>query len=149
MRHILSPQNFSLLRKFASANVLVGFDFDGTLAPIVSQPEKAALRPSTQRLLRKLASLYPCVVVSGRGRDAMRKKLRGIPVREVIGNHGIEPWHASPAMARAVNRWLPILKQGLSEFPGVLVEDKHFSITVHYRNVRDKRAASQPRPCPP
>lgn len=141
MRPIFSTRNFPLLRKFASANVLAAFDFDGTLAPIVPRPEDAALRPGTQRLMNELASLCSCIVVTGRGREDMRRKLHGIPLKEIIGNHGIEPWHASAEMVLAVKHWLPILTQGLGEFPGVLVEDKRFSITVHYRNARDKRTA--------
>ncbi len=130
-----------LLRKFAAANTLAAFDFDGTLAPVVPRPEDAALRPATHRLMRQLASLYSCIVVTGRGRKSMQPKLLGIPLKEIVGNHGIEPWNTSPAMARAVKRWLPILNQGLGNVPGVLVEDKRFSITVHYRNARDKQAA--------
>jgi trehalose 6-phosphate phosphatase len=141
MRPIFSPRNLPLLKKFASANVLAAFDFDGTLAPIVSKPEEAALGPGTQHLLKQLASLYSCIVVSGRGRDDLRRKLRGIQLKEVIGNHGIEPWHTSLAMTRAVKRWIPFLKRGLDGFPGVVLENKHFSVTVHYRSARNKRAA--------
>ena len=143
MQPIFSPRNLPLLHKFASANVLAAFDFDGTLAPIVPRPEDAALRPVTHRLMVELASLYSCIVVTGRGRENMRRKLQGIPLKEIVGNHGIEPWHTSPAMRRAVKRWLPILKSELDGFPGVLVEDKLFSITVHYRNARNKRAVHQ------
>jgi trehalose 6-phosphate phosphatase len=141
MRPLFSSRNLQLLREFASTNVLAAFDFDGTLAPIVPRPEDAALRPATQQLMRELAALYPCIVVTGRGRENMRRKLLGIPLQEIVGNHGIEPWNTSPAMARAVKRWVPVLNRALRKFPGVLVEDKRFSITVHYRNARDKRAA--------
>jgi trehalose 6-phosphate phosphatase len=138
MLPIFTPQNLRVLAKFGSANVLVAFDFDGTLAPIVSQPEKAVPRPATRGLLRNLTSLYCCIVVTGRGRKDARRKLRGIGFAEIVGNHGIEPWHTSRAMARAVKAWLPHLKQGLERFHGAVVENKLLSITVHYRNARDK-----------
>lgn len=141
MRPIFSPRNLALLRKFASANALVAFDFDGTLAPIVPRPEDAALRPGTQALLKELTSLYVCIAVTGRSREDARRKLRGIALSEIIGNHGIEPWDTSAAMARAVKNWLPLLERGLRGFPGVAIEDKHFSVTVHYRNARDKKTA--------
>jgi trehalose 6-phosphate phosphatase len=141
MRYLLSAGNRKILKTFASSNVLAAFDFDGTLAPIVSKPEKAALRPATQRLLRNLTSFIPCVVVSGRGRDDVRRKLHGIPFAEIIGNHGIEPWHSSGELARAVKSWLPHLKQGLKDFDGVVLENKLFSISVHFRHARNKTRA--------
>jgi len=141
MRPIFAVQNLPVLRKFAAANVLAAFDFDGTLAPIVSKPENAAVRPGTLLLLNQLTSLYSCIVVSGRSREDTRRKLRGIAFSEIIGNHGIEPWHSSAAFARAVKNWLPLLKQGLDGLPGVVLEDKYFSVTIHYRNASDKKAA--------
>jgi len=139
MRYILSATNRPVLKKLSSGNVLVAFDFDGTLAPIVSKPHKAAIRPGTRRLLKRLTLLYPCIVVSGRGRDDVRRKLAGLEFREVIGNHGIEPWNSSRKMARAVQAWLPILKKGLEHLHGVLLENKRFSISIHYRHARHKK----------
>ena len=141
MRPIFSSRNIELLKKFAAVNTLAAFDFDGTLAPVVPKPEDAAMRPGTHRLMSELASLCPCVVVTGRSRESMQRKLRGIPLKEVVGNHGIEPWNVSPEMTRAVKQWLPVLHRALDKIPGVLVEDKRYSITVHFRNARDKRAA--------
>ena len=43
--------NQGILKRFARSNVLVAFDLDGTLAPIVSQPQLASLRASTRALL--------------------------------------------------------------------------------------------------
>jgi trehalose 6-phosphate phosphatase len=141
MRYILSPANLPILNKFASSNVLVAFDFDGTLSPIVSKPEQAALRPATQELLRILNALYPCVIVSGRGRKDVRRKLHKIRFREIIGNHGIEPWSSSGKLRRTVKGWLPSLNEGLAHFEGVFVENKQFSISVHFRHARDKKKA--------
>ena len=59
MKHILARGNRSLLAQFAWSNVLLGFDFDGTLAPIVSDPAKAQLRAKTRALLGKVCGLYP------------------------------------------------------------------------------------------
>lgn len=140
MRYILSSRNRRVLRKFASANVLLAFDFDGTLAPIVSDPKKASPRRSTRKLLRRLTSLYPCIVVSGRSREDVRRKLKKIRFTEFIGNHGIEPWSSSPAVTRLVKSWIPALKRGLARFGGVVLENKRFTLSVHYRHERNKRA---------
>ena len=88
MKFILSQRNRAILKKFASENVLVAFDFDGTLAPIVSDPDGAKIRPDTRKLLQQVTQLYPCVVVSGRSRKDVRQKLSGSSLQ---GIHR-EPW---------------------------------------------------------
>ena len=138
MRYILSARSGSVLKKFASGNVLLAFDFDGTLAPITSEPDRAAISPGTRRLLRELTAQYPCIVVSGRSRADVRRRLRGIGFREVIGNHGIEPWDSSPAIAEIVRTWVPLLKKRFELLQGVIVEDKKYSISVHYRKAHRK-----------
>lgn len=136
---ILSNRVRRILKQFALSKSLVALDFDGTLAPIVPRHPRAALRPSTRKLLRQLASLYPCVVISGRARKDVGPRLRGIGLRDIVGNHGIEPWNALPRLAKTVRRWLPLLRDKLQNFPGVLIEDKRFSLAIHYRNEPQKR----------
>jgi trehalose 6-phosphate phosphatase len=91
MKYILSKSNRNILQQYAWSEVLVAFDFDGTLAPIVSEPGEARMRPTTRRLLQILARLYPCVIISGRAQTDASRRLEGIAVKEVYGNHGIEP----------------------------------------------------------
>lgn len=69
MTDILALRNQPVLERYASSNLLVAFDYDGTLAPIVSAPDRAHMRPQTRRLLKGVARRYPCVVISGRSRD--------------------------------------------------------------------------------
>lgn len=139
MRNILSPRSRSVLNNLASSNVLVAFDFDGTLAPIVSKPGKAAMRPQTRNLLRKLTAVYPCIVVSGRERADVMQKLLSIEFREFIGNHGIEPWNASDIVERTVLGWIAPLKAQLKHLQGAVLENKRFSLSVHYRLAPNKR----------
>lgn len=141
MQYILSENNRAVLKDFTSLRVLLAFDFDGTLAAIVSDPHKAAIRPTTRSLLRQLTSLYPCIVVSGRSRSDVRQKLSGIQFKEFIGNHGIEPWKSSGAAAREVQTWIPILKRKLESCRGLTLEDKRFSVSIHYRRARNKKNA--------
>jgi trehalose 6-phosphate phosphatase len=141
MRDLLSRAGREVLQQFAWSNVLLAFDYDGTLAPIVRDPDKAAMRAPTRRLLIEVAARYPCIVVSGRAQPDARRWLRGIPLQEVIGNHGIEPWQATLPVRKEVERWAPILLRRLSAFRGVQVENKTFSIAVHYRRSREKKRA--------
>ena len=121
----------------------MAFDFDGTLAPIVEKPARAAMRASTRTLLRQLASVYPCIVVSGRSREDVKAKLHGISLRECIGNHGTEPWQESHAMAEDVDSWIPELRERFQNLHGIVVENKGYSISVHYRGARNKRKAQR------
>lgn len=141
MTALLAPRNRDVLQTFAWSKVLVGFDFDGTLAPIVADPRRAQLRPSTRTLLEQVARRYPCVVISGRGYEDVRRRVAGLGIKGVIGNHGLEPWHSGARFQRAVRRWLPQLRRALAAVPGVTVEDKHFSLAIHYRHARRKREA--------
>lgn len=138
MRDILAPAGRDELRRFARSKTLVAFDFDGTLAPIVADPDRATMRPATRRLLEAVAKAYPCVVISGRSRDDVGRRLRGVPVAGVVGNHGLEPWHAESRATPGVRRWIPLLEEELGAIPGVAIEDKGLSIAVHYRRCRDK-----------
>lgn len=141
MKHILSRANLGLLAQFAGSNVLLGFDFDGTLAPIVSQPSKAVLRSSTRRLLRSVAALYPCVVISGRTVADVTRRIGGLGVLEVVGNHGVEPWASTHDLMEQVDRWRPILEKKLAPLRGVKLENKRLSVAIHYRAAREKKKA--------
>ena len=64
-----------------------------------------------------------------------------MPVRAVIGNHGLEP---SPDAARyhgLVKKWLPQLREALSSIHGLELENKLYSISIHYRRARGRAAA--------
>jgi trehalose 6-phosphate phosphatase len=139
--YLFARTNQQLLEMFAWSNVLLAFDYDGTLAPLVSTPTRAAMRPSTRRLLRRASRLYPCVVIAGRAHGDALGRLRGVEVCRVVGNHGAEPSREPAAMRRRVQQWLPVLKARLSRRQGVIVEDKGFSVAVHYRHARQRNAA--------
>src|SRR5581483_12084952 len=79
MRHILAERHQPTLAGFASSNVLLGFDYDGTLAPIVADPAAARMRPSTRRLLASVARRYPSVVISGRARRDLVRRVGAVP----------------------------------------------------------------------
>jgi trehalose 6-phosphate phosphatase len=141
VRYALARSNRQALRSFARSKVLIAFDYDGTLAPVIARPERVAMRRSTRGLLQRLSALYPCVVITGRARADVQRRVRGTGVREVIGNHGLEPFAASRRLARDVRRWHAELTRALAGVAGVRIEDKTFSLAVHYRGARDRREA--------
>jgi trehalose 6-phosphate phosphatase len=144
MRDVLALANRKVLEPFARApgRTLLGLDFDGTLAPIVANRERAAMRPSTRQLLRRVARVYPTVVISGRARADVWRRVRGLGLAAVLGNHGIENRHTR-ARTRPVRRWIHALEERLARLSGVVIEDKGHSLAVHYRASRDKREARE------
>jgi trehalose 6-phosphate phosphatase len=120
---------------------LLAFDFDGTLAPIVSTPGAAAMASTTAALLQQCALRHPCVVISGRSRADLAPRLAGIPVAEVIGNHGSEPWLDPAPLRQWTRQAVTLLRQRLGHMVGVEVEDKGVSLSVHYRQAFARAAA--------
>jgi trehalose 6-phosphate phosphatase len=123
--------------------VLLGFDFDGTLAPIVVDPKQAQIPIGTRRLLEQLSRLFPCAVISGRSVEDVRARLENIRLLGVVGNHGLEPLFATDEVARTVRKWRKQLTLALAGYSGVYIEDKTYSLAVHYRRSRHKRAARE------
>jgi len=63
------------LRALVQSRPLFGFDFDGTLAPIVSRPDEAHVSSAVARPLQRLAARAPVAVVTGRAVDEVRPRL--------------------------------------------------------------------------
>ncbi len=136
MKNILAKEQQSILGGFAQEHVLLAFDFDGTLAPIVRDPKAAAMRARTGALLAKVAKLYPCAVISGRARADVLKKVHAIPLRAVFGNHGMEPSPKLRVWRRLATRWQARLTSELPPIAGLVIENKGVSLAVHYRKAR-------------
>jgi trehalose 6-phosphate phosphatase len=141
MADILAARNRATLAAFAAANVLLAFDYDGTLAPIAPTPARARMRTTTRQLLTRIAQRYPCVVISGRRLDDVAKRLEGIPIWYVFGNFGHEPAPHGHRPPTRVGDWARRLTERLPTHRGLVIEEKAYSVTIHYRHVSDKRRA--------
>jgi trehalose 6-phosphate phosphatase len=138
MQYFLSRASRAILARLAQERTLCAFDFDGTLSPIVEHPDQAGMRDQTRILLGRLAALYPCVVASGRSRADVLGRLGGVKVARVIGNHGAETEATVQKPHRRVEQWKSSLELDLGTLPGLWVEDKGFSLAVHYRQSPQK-----------
>jgi trehalose 6-phosphate phosphatase len=138
MQHLLSQASRAVVRRLARQPTLCAFDFDGTLAPIVDHPGRAGMPDRTRTLLGRLATLYPCVIISGRARADVLGKLTGVEVASVIGNHGAEAEASSTTSRRRVSEWKAAIEGALNMVPGLWVEDKGLSLAVHYRQCSQK-----------
>jgi trehalose 6-phosphate phosphatase len=149
MKDLLHPRHRSALARFVGdevpAKVLLAFDYDGVLAPLVRDPQGAYMRPRTRRLLERLARRYPVAVVSGRAwRDVAR--FVGALVPTVVGNHGFElgrPVPVPAAVVRQVARWRTALEHALDGVAGVHFEDKRSTLAIHYGLSRGWRKAER------
>jgi trehalose 6-phosphate phosphatase len=130
---------------------LVGFDFDGTLAPIVDDPEQARAHPGVRPALERLApSLGRVAVVTGRPATTAVEYsgLAGLPGLTVLGHYGLERWTAGevqtpsshPGVESARDR-LPRVLADASAPAGTAVEDKGHAVAVHVRRAADPAAA--------
>lgn len=121
--------------------MLCAFDFDGTLAPIVKDPDHASIPAPVLRRLITLSELTPVAVISGRALDDMGLRLDFMP-EFVIGNHGLEgvpDWEGRTMQYQAVcAAWEQQLADCAIIAPRVRVENKGSSLTVHYRMARNQ-----------
>ena len=115
-------------------------DFDGTLAPIVDDPEQSQAIEGTERLLDDLADEYGCVaVVSGRPLRFLRERLGCGPKVRLRGIYGLEASReGEPTEDSAAEKWrdtvADVAARGDAAAPsGVTVERKGLSVTIHYR----------------
>ena len=136
MRPILARAHVGVIAQLARANSLVALDFDGTLAPIVKRRDQAAMRDGTRALLAEVCARYPCAVISGRSRTDVASRLAGTPVRYIVGNHGVEPSVGMEVFEEVVQVMRPRLAAALAGVQGVEVEDKRYSLAIHYRRAR-------------
>lgn len=126
---------------FAASRVLVGLDFDGTLASIVPTPARAAMSDKTLSLLSALAARKDTTVavISGRSLDDIRR-LVPVPGVYLAGNHGLQiegpglSWRHPQASGFDPDFWKS-LEWEVRDIPGTLLEHKRLGVAVHYRQV--------------
>ena len=127
------------LAQFIQPGVLCAFDFDGTLAPIVDRPDQARLPAEIRLRLISLVNRAPVAVITGRSVPDIGMRL-GFAPTYVVGNHGLEGvpgWTQHVDDYRSLcQTWLRQLEQVLQE-PGIEIEDKFYSLSVHYRHALD------------
>ena len=135
---------------------MVGLDFDGTLAPIVDDPEAAHIHPDAPGVLTALAGAVRAVaVITGRparqalalgGLDQVGDAIGG-DGRELylFGQYGNERWSSTnrrvvsprpPAGLATFGRELPRVLRG-ADADEAFVEDKGLAVAVHTRRLAD------------
>lgn len=134
----------------SAENVVLGLDFDGTLTPIVKHPSLAKLSPEMKRTLERLTEQEKLnvVLVSGRSLPDLTSKAGRFPGVSYVGNHGFEmkgpSFHYVHPEALRVRPVLQEIKKKLARIfkpvRGVFVEDKTWTLSVHYRELPLRKA---------
>ncbi|MET9873897.1 trehalose-phosphatase [Actinacidiphila glaucinigra] len=135
---------------------VLALDFDGTLAPIVPDPDAARAHPRAAAALARLAPrIGSVVVVTGRpaGVAVRYGGFAGVPALEhmvVLGHYGAERWDARSGEVKApgthpgvnaVRAELPGVLDAIGAWRGTWVEDKGRAVAVHTRRTQDPQAA--------
>ncbi|CAL5323301.1 unnamed protein product [Camellia sinensis] len=145
--------------------IVVFLDYDGTLSPIVNDPNRAFMSDSMRSAVCEVARRFPTAIISGRSRD---KVYEFVKLDEVYyaGSHGMDI-RGPPRQLKTYDgkyqtkdfdikgndfvifqpaqEFLPKIKEMLSELEkktskiqGVMIEDNRFCISVHYRHVHQE-----------
>jgi trehalose-phosphatase len=133
----------TLLERLNGNPLLLLLDIDGTLAPIAGRPADAVVPAATRLVVDALARTPGVHVVAVSGRSALdSRRLICLDDTWIIGNHGIEiaPPLGSPVVrpeaAQFADRVAVAARRALDvarDIPGVIVEDKRWTLSVHYR----------------
>ena len=133
----------AMVRLARARPLLVLFDIDGTLAPIAPRPQDAVVPPAVREGLASLAARPEVHVGLVTGRAAADgARMVGLPGLWVIGNHGVETWDpegtcylapGTDAFVERLARAFDALRGPAAHVPGALLEDKRWSLSLHYR----------------
>lgn len=133
-------------------------DYDGTLSPIVDNPDHAFMSNAMRAAVRNIAKYIPTAIISGRSREKVRKFV-GLKELYYAGSHGMDimgPFrpptdHTTNEEVKEGNlyqpasEFLPMINEVFvtlveltKNIEGAKVENNKFCVSVHYRNVDEK-----------
>jgi len=147
MDYLLTERGRSDLGALLKVRSLYAFDFDGTLAKIVREHHAARLSRPIRFWLEELAKRAPTAIISGRSVEDLRSRV-GTTVTHLIGNHGSEGPHTRREEMQQVREtssgWLQLINGRFQDEltgRGVMIENKSYSLSFHYRTVDQRDEA--------
>nr|GMD55548.1 trehalose-phosphate phosphatase A-like isoform X1 [Ipomoea batatas] len=157
-------QSFEQIKKSAKGKRVVLFlDYDGTLSPIVDDPDRAFMSNAMCAAVKNAAKCFPTAIISGRSRDKVYDFV-GLTELYYAGSHGMDIMtpilsdpndskytRATDKQGKEVNLFQPAreflpmidevfrsLVETTKDIAGAKVENNRFCVSVHYRNVDEK-----------
>jgi trehalose 6-phosphate phosphatase len=147
MEYLLTDKGKRELEELLKGRSLYAFDFDGTLAKIVREHHAARLSRPIRFWLEELATRASTAIISGRSVEDLRSRV-GTAVPHLIGNHGSEGPHTRREDMQQVREtssgWLQLINGRFQDEltrSGVVVENKSYSLSFHYRTVDQRDEA--------
>lgn len=155
MNHPSALKMFEEITNASKGKQIVMFlDYDGTLSPIVDDPDCAYMSESMRRAVRNVARYFPTAIVSGRCRDKVYSFVR-LAELYYAGSHGMDikgptkspknKKRTQPVLFQPASEFLPMidavyktLSDKISSIPGAMVENNKFCVSVHFRCVEEK-----------
>lgn len=156
VKHPSALDMFEQITKASKGKQIVMFlDYDGTLSPIVNDPEQAFMSEAMRTTVRKLARYFPTAIVSGRCRDKVYNFVR-LGELYYAGSHGMDikgPSKGSKhkkgtqaVLFQPASEFLPMIDEVYQQLleiikstPGAMVENNKFCVSVHFRCVDEKK----------
>ncbi|KAE9464998.1 hypothetical protein C3L33_03095, partial [Rhododendron williamsianum] len=120
-------------------------DYDGTLSPIVDNPDNAFMSDTMRAAVRNVAKYFPTAIISGRSRDKVYDFV-GLTELYYAGSHGMDILGPVRPMSndhlnciRSTDKQVfRSLVESTKDIKGANVENNKFCVSVHYRNVDEK-----------
>ena len=144
----MSSELMEALSAFASEDtILIALDFDGTLAPLVDDPEASRMIAPAREALENLTTLsgVTIAIVTGRAIDSVKRVAEPLNKWFLVGSHGIEV--LSPGEVTDYETpWLvpgDLIKDFgaiIAAHPGTRLEQKPFGLALHTRGVEEQLA---------
>lgn len=119
-------------------------DYDGTLTPIVNNPDLAVMSEEMRNTVSRVGAAYPTAIVTGRSREKIMNFVQ-LNHMHYAASHGFDIVHPEGGAAMQVGaafcsclaKVKQELLQNLEGIPGAALEDNVFCLSVHYRNVEE------------
>lgn len=140
-------QTSSSIKNLLTKRLAFFLDFDGTLTPIVEHPDNVKVSDDLKNLLNQL-TIYcdnAVAIVTGRTIASIDSLLYPLKL-PVAGIHGAE-WRlqseviSDPSLLADIKHIATEINLLLQRFPMVWLENKHYSLAIHYRNAPDCKEA--------
>ncbi|CAB4297614.1 unnamed protein product [Prunus armeniaca] len=169
LHHPSAMSMFEEITNYSKGKQIVLFlDYDGTLSPIVEDPDRAFMSREMRNAVKAAARYFPTAIVSGRCRDKVHSFVK-LGELYYAGSHGMDikgPSKSSKykngnqaVLFQPASEFVPMIDEGLNlcnssnrcakflvektrSISGARVENNKFCLSVHFRCVDEKSWAA-------
>ncbi|KAF4350082.1 hypothetical protein F8388_019726 [Cannabis sativa] len=144
-----------IMKKAKNKRIAIFLDYDGTLSPIVDDPDRALMSDSMRSAVKNVAKYFPTAIISGRSRDKVFD-LIGLTELYYAGSHGmdimgpncvksidnkqdkeVKLFQPAKEFLSMIDEVFRTLVENTKAIEGAKVENHKFCTSVHYRNVEE------------